>query len=334
MVKYGSSTEEMRRHSPGLVHGLCVTVFAVMHVRLPLIACCFVGVLTGQPATGQFVFKKDFTFEELPAGIERRAAPGASNAEIQAMLSRQPSIVIDGAALVISPPSVGSSRSIAVKSIEFRNGGRLVTNGVNLELDAGIIVSDRGAILSFDESARQSTGQAGPGNSGKSGLSAGTVVMNASIRANDILLVSLPGQDGQRGGSGAGGAAGAPGPRGENGADHLFDCAHGAGNGGNGSQGGKGGSGGDGGAGGNGGHLILRGELAQKRVQIEFSALGGRGGDGGTGGPGGPGGAGGPGGSHTTYCRDGSPGANGPVGPPGDPGRRGPEGQKGSISSD
>lgn len=280
------------------------------------------------------VFKKDVTFDELPSGIEKRFSPGTSATEVRRMLSQQPSIVLDGVSLIVTPPAVGSSRSIAVKSIELRNGARIISNGVNLEIDVGIIVSNKGSIISFDQTTRRRSGEAAQGSNGRSGLSAGAVILNGTLRNGDILVVSLPGQDGERGGLGYPGAAGAAGARGENGSDHLFDCAHGGGNGGNGSAGGKGGSGGNGGAGGDGGRLILRGDLAKQRGQIDFSAPGGLGGEPGTGGPGGPGGPGGAGGSGTTYCRGGSAGAQGPGGPIGDPGVRGADGRVGTISSD
>jgi hypothetical protein len=279
----------------------------------------------------QVVFSKDVTYYDLPSGIDKQPLEGASKFQIREMLSQQPMIVIDGATLSITPPRVGSGQVISVKSIEFRHGGRIVTNGVNLEINAELIVSDRGQILAF---AVPVADQAGIGAGGGSGLGAGTVVLNGALKTGDKLIVSLAGQDGQSGGAGVPGPTGAQGPSGDNGADHLFDCAHGGGNGGAGSQGGKGGTGGSGGAGGDGGRLILRGDLAAQRLQIDFSAPGGRGGAGGLPGNGGAGGPGGPGGGGTTYCRGGVVGPSGPSGPAGEPGSSGHNGREGSISAD
>lgn len=279
------------------------------------------------------VFTKDLSFDDLPAGIEKRLPTGASNAEVAAILRKQPAIVLDGAMLVITPPPIGSNRTLATRTIELRNGARIVTNGVNFELDTLQISSDRGAILSFSDQPK-ARNETPSGTSGRSGQSGGTLILNGALNGNEVLTVSLMGQDGENGGTGFPGAAGAPGPRGEDGADHLVDCAHGAGNGGNGARGGGGGTGADGGAGGNGGRLILRGRLQSQRLQIEFTAPGGKGGSGGAGGPGGSGGPGGQGGSGTTFCRGGSPGLPGQIGPTGAAGTNGINGHDGSISAD
>ena len=215
-----------------------------------------------------------------------------------------------------------------LKRLEFLHGSRIVTNGVNLEIDAQLIVSDGGGILAFEKLPRA---PAPMGQNGGAGLDAGTVVLDAELNHNDLLHVELNGQVGQPGGIGVQGPTGAQGPRGESGADHLFDCAHGAGDGGTGSPGGTGGSGGQGGPGGSGGKLILRGQIASQRSQIEFLAPGGKGGDGGNGGPGGPGGPGGQGGSGTTYCRSGHGGGSGPTGGDGRHGDPGAEGHPGKI---
>ena len=282
----------------------------------------------------QLVFKSDVTIDELPPAVEKRLPPGASVLELKTMLAGQPTIVLDGATLTITSPRSGSSRTIAVKTFELRNGARIVTNGINFELDANSIVSDRGQIVSFADAERHVATKPEAGVSGRSGLSAGTVVINGALNMTDILNILLPGQDGQDGGNGVKGTNGAAGPRGENGVDHLFDCAHGGGNGGAGAQGGTGGTGGDGGAGGNGGRVILRGNIAQQRVQIQFSAPGGKGGDAGSPGPGGTGGPGGQGGSGSLHCSGGAAGPSGKDGFSGAPGHPGSGGQDGSISAD
>jgi hypothetical protein len=290
--------------------------------------------IAAQSKTGPLVFTKNLSFDDLPASIEKTTLPGTSKTELRKMLLLQPSITLDNATLTITAPKVGSVRTIALKAIELKNGARIVTNGVNLEIDALLISSNRGQILSFDDSSRAVADPAAAGTNGRGGLNAGTVVLNGKLNANDVLVVSLPGQDGQKGGMGLTGTGGAGGPRGSNAADHLFDCGSGGGDGGAGTAGGKGGTGGKGGSGGNGGRLVLRGELASQRTQIEFTAPGGNGGAGGERGNGGPGGPGGGGGSGSTYCRGGSPGPQGPNGPPGEPGGAGDQGQPGSASAD
>jgi hypothetical protein len=286
----------------------------------------------GADTSESVVFNKNLTISDLPSGVEQRVPPGISKDELHELLSRQPSIVVDGATLSISAPARGSNRTLMLNRLELLHGGKLVTNGVNLEIDAELFVSDGGEIISFDPATNLTS--ASSGTNGASGLSAGTLVLDGMLNRNDILRVSLIGQDGQAGGRGFTGSIGAPGTRGDNGADHLFDCAHGGGNGGNGAQGGKGGQGGAGGAGGDGGRLILRGGIASQRVQVDFLSAPGSGGLGGPGGDGGPGGPGGPGGSGTTYCRGGGPGSAGLQGLKGEKGADGPSGQHGGILAD
>ena len=281
-----------------------------------------------------FVFKTDITSKDLPAGIEKRLLPGASRDQVTALLSVQPAIVLDGATLSITTPTQGSSRSLAVSRLELKNGARIVMHGINLEIDALSIASDSGSIVSFDAPERKIAGEAALGSNGASGLNAGTLVLDGTLNANDVLRVDLSGQGGQDAGIGTTGPAGAMGPRGDNGADHLFDCAHGGGNGGRGSPGGKGGRGGVGGAGGDGGRLILRGAIAGQRAQVDFRAARGAGGASGKPGTGGPGGPGGPGGSGTTYCRGGSAGPQGAQGDFGDPGEKGTDGKDGAVTAD
>lgn len=271
------------------------------------------------------------TLADLPKGIEQRAAVGLSRDQIAQQLAAQPSIVLDNAVLEITAPPVGASRSLMLNRLELRNGSRIVTNGVNLEIDAVLIASESGGILAFEDKPREA---APVGQNGAGGLDGGTVVLDAQLNHNDLLHIELKGQRGQLGGRGVPGPQGAQGPRGESGADHLFDCAHGAGDGGAGSAGGAGGTGGQGGPGGAGGTLILRGALTSQRNQVEFLAPGGQGAKGGDGGPGGAGGPGGEGGSGTTYCRSGHGGPRGADGPVGEHGKDGLDGPKGRIAAD
>lgn len=288
----------------------------------------------GQTKAETYVFKKDIEFGDLPKGMERRLPLTWLTSDIDKLLLEQPILILDGASLVVSPPSAGSSRSLALQRLELRNGGRIITNGVNLELFAKSIAVTGGGIISFTDSNRGIAGPASPGTGGASGLPAGTVALYGRVDPSDVLAVSLHGQNGQDGGAGLKGPTGAQGPRGSSGADHLFDCARGGGNGGDGSTGGAGSSGGSGGSGGKGGRLILRGDLPSQRQQIDFTADGGKRGVGGAGGPGGNGGAGGPGGGGTVYCRGGSAGRPGIQGPRGEAGPDGSIGESGSVVVD
>jgi hypothetical protein len=324
VTKCGSDNKLKSNHA---IHAVAVGI-------LVIISPFSVSAVLAQTPQNAVVYDKDLTIDNLPEGIDKRNLPGVSKGEVREMLLHQPTIVLDGATLTITPPKVGSSRSIAVKNLELRKGAKIITNGVNLEIDALLISSDKGQIVSFDETTRHVPDAAAQGNSGRAGLGAGTLVLNGTLRGKDVLTVSLAGQDGQGGGPGSSGAPGAAGPRGENAADHAFDCAHGGGNGGNGSQGGKGGTGGNGGPGGNGGRLILRGGLATQRAQVDFSAPGGKGGAAGAGGSGGPGGARGEGGSGSKFCGGGTAGNPGPGGPSGELGGVGANAQPGSVSAD
>ncbi len=282
-----------------------------------------------EPAS--YVFTQDLTDTSLPSGIEKRLAPSASEEQREEFLRTQPSLTLDGMTLRFTPPAQGGSKAFMFNKLELKRGARIVTNGVDVEINALTLISDGGHLLSF-EPAQQPTNQASVGNNGASGLLAGTLVLQSFIKDNGILHVSLRGQNGQIGGKGMQGPRGAPGPRGENAADHLFDCAHGGGNGGPGGRGGSGGQGGNGGAGGDGGRLVLRGPIINQRMQIDFEAPGGKGGKGGEAGPGGDGGLGGQGGSGSTFCRGGIAGATGSSGEPGSPGKEGQNGHDGIIT--
>ena len=305
------------------------TMFArVLHGAILLMSIVLSAHAQQAPAAH---LRGHITISELPQGVELRPPTGISRADLTAQLERQPAVILDGAVLEITAPAAGSSRSLMMKRLELLNNSRIVTNGTNLEIYAGTTVSQGGGILAFESATK---GAAVAGQNGETGLDAGTVVIDTQLAQNNVLYVNLSGQSGEDGGPGVAGPPGAQGPRGENGADHIFDCAHGAGNGGAGSQGGAGGAGGNGGAGGAGGQLILRGQVAAQRSQVEFSAPGGNGGRGGPGGAGGVGGPGGPGGNKTTYCRSGNNGITGPKGNNGADGSPGVRGKDGRILAD
>lgn len=61
-------------------------------------------------------------------------------AELVGILAQQPTIILDHATLEITAPTFGLNRSLMVKRLELLNGSQIITVGVNLETDAGLIV--------------------------------------------------------------------------------------------------------------------------------------------------------------------------------------------------
>jgi hypothetical protein len=239
-------------------------------------------------------FAQDLDYNDLPQDVKGIVTLGVNADDLRKILIDRPNLVLDGATLKISEPDRGRVRTIAVNTLELRNGGKIEIGSIDLEIAAKTVISQDGQIISF--LPRHEPEPVSSGQNGSPGLRSGTVSIFGELETQSLLHVSLAGGDGHAGGVGAQGPGGAAGPSGDNAADHLFDCAHGGGNGGIGAQGGKGGDGGRGGAGGPGGHLVLRGPIVEQRLQIDFAAPGGKGGEGGDGGPGGPGGPGGRGG--------------------------------------
>jgi len=120
--------------------------YLVHLLGLGLCAICssfsLAAVVSAQAPPNAVVFAKDITIDDLQSGIDKRILPGASKTEVHTMLLHQPSVVLDGATLTLTPPKVGSSRSIAVNNLELRNGAKIVTGGIDLEIDALLISSD------------------------------------------------------------------------------------------------------------------------------------------------------------------------------------------------
>jgi hypothetical protein len=282
----------------------------------------------------RLVYTRDLTIDDLPEGLEKRFTPSTPRDELEKSLASQPTLVLDGATLNITPPKEGShlSRSIAVKSIEFLHQGKIVTNGWSVEIYALSIRSDGGEIVSFAAN-KAKIPPADVGSNGRSGRDGGAVILFSKLSGNGTFKVTLAGEEGQQGGVGSPGSPGQTGTKGEDASWGLVGCNHGGGGGGLGSPGGQGGNGGKGGNGGNGGNLILRGGLAEQRLQVSFSAPGGRAGVGGEGGVGGAGGEGGLGGNGGGPCGGGPRGSNGPKGAPGNHGDDGADGRPGNISA-
>jgi len=223
-----------------------MNVLACFDARWPRQSCwafAIVLTLSGTGATAQtgsaepqqIVVKRDASYEELPQVVRQRPSPALSEKERLEFMSAQPGLILDGVVLDITPPQVGSPQTLSVTRLELRQGARLVTHGVNLEINATLIASDASStIIAFPE--RRGDFTAPLGTNGRSGLDGGTLILNGEIKRDDTVQVRLDGEPGQVGGPGLGGGGGAAGTRGDNGADHLFDCAHGGGNGGNGGK--------------------------------------------------------------------------------------------------
>ena len=225
--------------------------FSIIRTIMCVYAATLVVSLTcaaDQPSSNeipQIVVKRDASYDELPLTVRRRPSPALSEKELRDFTSVLPSLVLDGVVLDITSPQVGSTQTLSVGRLELRQGARLVTHGVNLEINAALITSDASSkIVAFP--ARRGDSVASPGSNGSSGFDAGTLIISGEIKQNDTLQVQLDGEPGQAGRVGLQGGGGAPGTRGDNAAGHLFDCAHGGGNGGDGGQGGIGGQGGRG----------------------------------------------------------------------------------------
>ena len=305
---------------------------------MPAVAWFVLISIINQPALADsqgavLSFKSDIVFRDLPPSVEKRFPPGLGAAELSKRLLQQPKLVLDGATLDVSESVHGAMRYLAFDEVELLNGARIVVGATSTDLIANTIISEGGAITSFVTSDMKRLGVPSPGQNGGPGLDSGNLTLYGKLREGDVLLVDVRGQGGQDGGPGIEGAPGGAGSRGENGVDHLLDCAHGGGNGGPGKPGEKGGDGGQGGAGGRGGDLVLWGEIAGQRSQINYLSNGGLGGRGGGPGIGGAGGPGGEGGSGSTYCRGGRAGDVGPNGPDGRPGADGANGADGTAAA-
>lgn len=251
-----------------------------------------------------------------------------------ASLKRLPVLVLDGATLSISATSASGSgyfgaENISVSKMVLKNGAKIVTNGVNLIVNASEFEWDNASIVSFDDRI------SGNGIDRLSGRSGGTVLLNAiDVNPRSLLTVDLSGQPGEPGQEGAPGSPGAQGLNGEPALEELLNCRRSGKPGSPGGQGGPGGPGGRGGDGGNGGYLVLRGPISAFRAEILFTSNGGQGGAGGHGGRGGPGGRGGRGGNGSHFCSGGKDGPSGSDGVDGPPGSNGAIGEPGSIRAE
>jgi hypothetical protein len=249
------------------------------------------------------------------------------------------------------PTTLSSSEYLIVNRLIFARGGRLITNGLDLRIEANEIISDEGVIEPFGLDNAAPPGQAG--------LSGGNISVK-SKSGRGALFIYGRGQNGGAGVNGLPGVVGKPGQDGKGGlttckhVDVLCTCAgiatdlreqmkgniflalfaqqqwimHRArhrcisetGDGYPGKQGSTGTAGGNGGKGGDSARILVEIENPSS-LQVKAYPLPGQGGIGGSGGPGGDGGRGGAPGNHTLdwfeNCRE---AAAGPKGAPGDRG--------------
>lgn len=245
--------------------------------------------------------------------------------ELQKDLQGLGELTIDGTTLVVGEIGDGITSSLSVDVLHLINGGRIVTNGNSLKIQANRIEVSSGGLNAFYPPTL-APADAPPGVPGTRGANGGNIYISSAKGIDGVLKVDLSGENGGRGGVGAAGAAGAAGARGQNGVDGFLNCSSGGSDGSPGGPGKDGGPGAPGGDGGDAGHLYLSRNL--KGSTVELIAEGGNPGPGGLGGPGGPGGPGGQGGSGSVHCGGGHGGANGVnglgggSGPSGKPGNR------------
>ncbi len=279
---------------------------------------------------------KELHFTREPVAL--RALPvemqGAMDAtkpdeEITRALSRNGSLHLDDACLVLSKPSEPPQQfALSAYTLRLNGNSCIKTNGHSIDITVVNLIGSSGAVTSFSEDDLRAA-DAAIGQPGAAGRDAGRIRLKVLKQMTLPLTINLVGQSGGRGGSGAVGPAGGPGPRGADATPGLFDCRSGGQDGGQGGRGGDGSSGAPGGKGGDGGTVILLAAAAAARQQVLLNLAPGKGGEGGAGGPGGPGGPGGEGGSGRGPCgggrggRAGPPGNFGPAGEVGAPGRPG-----------
>src|SRR5690242_4949017 len=96
-------------------------------------------------------YNKDLTINDLPSALEKRFQGAPS--DVYSSLAAQPTLELNGVTLTITGPTAGSSRTLSVNELRLLGGARIVTQGVNLEIDANVIASDRGTIASFNTTA-------------------------------------------------------------------------------------------------------------------------------------------------------------------------------------
>jgi hypothetical protein len=252
------------------------------------------------------------------------------------------------------PTTLSSSEYLIVNRLIFARGGRLITSGLDLRIEANEIISDDGVIEPFGSDSTAPAGQPGAGGG------------NISVKAKTgrgTLFIYGRGQNGGPGLNGRPGEVGKPGQDGKGGlsthmqVDALCTCAGIAsslreqlkvgfpmslvayqhwiahkmihrcfsetGDGYPGKQGGVGGSGGNGGKGGDSARIVVAIEDPTS-LQVKAYPIPGQGGAGGSGGPGGDGGRGGAPGNHTLdwfeNCRVAAAGPKGASGDRGLPG--------------
>jgi hypothetical protein len=262
----------------------------------------------------------------LPSIMKSANSSGLGPTELRNQLQSRGTLTIDGGNLVVGEIGESITGSLAVDVLRLINGGRIVTNGNTLKIQANRIEVSSGSINSFYP-LDISPPDASPGAPGTRGANGGDLYVAATGSIDGVLKVNLSGENGGRGGAGAPGVPGAQGARGQNGVDGFLNCSSGGSNGAPGGPGEQGKPGAIGGDGGDGGRLYISKNLLNST--IDFVAAGGAPGSGGIGGAGGPGGAGGQGGSGSVHCGGGHGGDSGTSGLAGGAGPLGKLGNNG-----
>jgi hypothetical protein len=229
-------------------------------------------------------------------------------------------LVVEGEYIVPTPKIKAQRIVLHYDRLVLKPHGKFITNGSNMRLEIGELVSEGGAIATFPDNTITPVGV--------DGQSGGNLEI-AITHATGKLQVVMRGQDGGRGVAGEALMDALTGAKGAKGRDAvyatgIFAPGSDGSPGGVGYQGLKGGNGFKGGD--TGTALINVGSVTDFHLLITGIV-----GHGGPGGPGGPGGKGGPGGDPGRDSIQRSAGPQGPQGPQGPEGLAGPSGIKQNV---
>ena len=138
----------------------------------------------------------------LPEQLKTALSESLSPNDLRKQLQSRGSLTIDGTALVVGEIGDGITASLAVDVLRFVNGGRIVTNGNTLKIQANRIEVSSGSIDSFYPHDITPT-DAAVGLPGTKGANGGDLYIVATDAVNGILKVNLSGENGGRGGRGS-----------------------------------------------------------------------------------------------------------------------------------
>jgi hypothetical protein len=266
---------------------------------------CFLGVMT---------------LGILGCGVELRnrnhVEPGEMN-----------ELIVEKEYSVAVPKDTSGQTVMSFDRLVLRPGAKFYTQGLNLKLQIGELISEGGTIATFEDNKF-----ANPQTKGRDGGNLDLVLGHAAGK----LTIELRGEDGGAGASGQPPDALPQGAKGATGKDalcmglpsHTYGPVAAATSGGPGAPGLPGFPGGSGFKGGDSGAVFLK-AMTTENFEVTVQKIPGKGGPGGLGGKGGAGGLGGDPGTEGCplipqtqhfYTTTGPAGAEGPQGPPGAPG--------------